>query len=98
MSEAKDFWEVGQRRSNNSKSSSGGWKESLIIREKSSYKEVGVIPKEKVSGMFPKAFIRYNWCEMQYPIISRELYQRQSDRKYQEQSWVFKNTGAGIKW
>lgn len=58
--EAKDFGAVVQRRSNNSKSSSSGWKQSLIIREKSSYKEVGRILREKVSGMFPKAFIRYN--------------------------------------
>lgn len=55
------------------------------VKEGARYKGVGVVPKEKVSDIFLKSFRRYN-CQRQYPVIPKELCQRQDNRMYQERA------------
>lgn len=60
-SQKQEIWEKQPRENPIIITSSNGWKHSLTnFREESSYKGVGVIPREKVSGMFLKSFRRYN--------------------------------------
>lgn len=60
-SHKQEIGEQQPRENSKIQTSSKGWKHSLInFREESSYKGVGVIPREKVSGMFLKSFRKYN--------------------------------------